>query len=107
MRYLKGVTLAALIAIGLVASMQALPSHGILHEYYSDDSFGEVVGTWYAPCTGSPHLTGTRTAYVYYEEWECSTGNYFTCFYGANCTFDGGGNLSSCYPIDDVCGGPY
>jgi hypothetical protein len=107
MRYLSHVGLALLIVAGSFASLQALPSHGIMETFYTDNTFTDEVGYWYASCSGAPYLSGSRSPYVYYEDWSCDTGDYFDCYYGENCTFNGNGSLYQCYPINDVCGGPY
>src|SRR5437667_157439 len=81
MRYLSHIGLALLIVAGSFASLQALPSHGIMETFYTDNTFTDEVGYWYASCSGAPYLSGSRSPYVYYEDWSCETGDYFDCYY--------------------------
>src|SRR5436305_15292153 len=74
---------SALLALGVVSVVQALPDGGIGYDdvYYSDDTFTDIVGEYGMQCYGAPWHWGVRSAYVQASSWDC----------GPNGT--GGGNL--------------
>jgi len=88
--------LFVLLAIGIVASLQALPPGGKGHDYiyYSDDTFNTTVGERYMDCDDLVYNWGSLSPWAQRYEWECSTFES-TCFryyctnspYYTNCTY--------------------
>ena len=67
------VSLCALLTLGVVASVQALPDGRTGSEtyWYSDETFSVVVGERFMECNGGVYFSGVRTNYVSSSSWSC------------------------------------
>jgi hypothetical protein len=74
-----GLALCMLLGIGVVSSTQALPPGDTGHDdqYFSDDTYTEMVGERYMECNSGPANWGVRTAFVQSESWGCQESYYF------------------------------
>src|SRR5258705_11697760 len=71
--------LFVLLAIGIVASLQALPPGGKGHDYiyYSDDTFNTAVGERYMDCDELVYNWGSLSPYAQRYEWDCLDLSYY------------------------------
>jgi NAD-dependent dihydropyrimidine dehydrogenase PreA subunit len=86
--YVRILVLAVLVALGGIATVQALPAVGHDTVYYYDAGYGDYAGESYWDCYGYHFMDGVQTDYFNNDEWSCSSGGY-EC-YRLGYTSDGG-----------------
>jgi hypothetical protein len=79
MRNLAVAALVLALALTFTNNARALPAFGGYTEYYSDDTFTEIVGSSYTSCNGGIQSEGIRTNYYYSERWNCGGCCYSIC----------------------------
>jgi hypothetical protein len=87
---LRRVSLVALLVLGAVSSMYSLPANEVYTEFYSDDTYSEVVGWKYRGCLGGGSQSGVTSDYRRIETTSCSSNEYdcrfVYCFWTSNGT---------------------
>ncbi|HKR63414.1 MAG TPA: DUF6289 family protein [Thermoanaerobaculia bacterium] len=87
----------ALLTVGAVSSMQALPSTSYDDVFFSDNTFSEPVGERYSQCGGGVYSWGYRTPYVEQTTYDCQTNDMTGCsLYECGYCPDWAWNINQC-----------
>jgi hypothetical protein len=77
-RLIAALLMVAAAGIAPSNNLEALPQDGWYVTYYSDDTYGEIVGWEERLCSGALYREGQQTSYFSEERWECG-GSMQTC----------------------------
>jgi hypothetical protein len=80
MRKFRLAALLALLVLGVVSTVQSMPANEVYTEFYSDNTYTDMVGWKFRGCTGS-NQWGVRSDYRMVETSSCGNSNYYDCHY--------------------------